>query len=87
MKVKDVIAQLSKVDQELEVTTCIDEACFGEFSWTYGIEPTFIVEDLYEYGERIYTDIEDVYSEMADDEVFDETEVRSETKLVIMVAP
>lgn len=97
MKVKELIEKLNEIDPELEITTCVDENAIGGYSLTYGIEPSFSVETLYEYNELIYAEEYEVMEMIAIDNQIDEddntevlrifSEIKPETMLVIMVSP
>lgn len=89
MKVKDILDKLKDLDPELEVTTAInEECCSGDFAFTYGLDPYFSVETLYEFGDLIYTSEEDLVDAMETQEAIDDIKniPRSE-KLVITVMP
>ena len=93
MKVKDILEIIKDLDPELEVTTAISQDCFSdEFSLTYGIDPRFSKETLYEYNEHIYTEEEDIIEELAESIEYDEIHrilenVPRSEKLVIFVSP
>lgn len=95
MKVKELIEKLNEIDPELEITTCVDENAIGDYSLTYGIEPSFSVETLYEYNDEIYLDADELIDAIAENNDLDDLAeinkifdcVDKTTKLVIKVSP
>jgi hypothetical protein len=95
MKVKDILKLIKDLDPELEVTTAVSQDCCSDYSVTYGIDPHFCVEKLYEYCEEIILDEDDVKERISDDnDLYDEEKIDEillsipvSEKLVITVSP
>mgnify|MGYP006935485606 CR=1 FL=1 len=95
MQVKDILNALKDIDAEMEVTTAISADCYSDYDVTYGLDPHFSVETLYEYRDMVLTDEDDVKERIADDYYLNDEEKINEMfltipvskKLVITVAP
>ncbi len=96
MKVKDILAKLKDIDPEMEVNTTISDECFSGYTLTYGIDPYFGVQTLYEYSDKIFDDEDACKEEIAfmmhiDEDSMEIEEifktVRSTKQMVITVKP